>query len=121
MAFRSKHWRSYVSPHAAFLPAVEGLPYPDGRERSVLGVYHVVLSNRVRQQLRDAPPILQGHLSGITAILRIDPTASSTMLHIRQTDEDAWTAAYGEGRGFITYWVVHAQRVVVVVDWIWAG
>jgi hypothetical protein len=43
------------------------------------------------------------------------------MLHIRQADNDAWTAAYGAGRGFITYWVIDAQRVVVVVDWIWAG
>jgi hypothetical protein len=100
---------------------MEGLPYDDGRERSPLGAYKVVLSNRVRGQLHDAPPILEGYLNGITAILRIDPIASSTMLHIRQTDEDAWTAAFGEGRGFITYWVVYEQRVVVVVDWIWAG
>ena len=91
------------------------------RERTPLGAYDVVLLNRVRQQLYDAPPILEGYLSGITAILRIDPTAATAMLHIRQADNDAWTAAYGAGRGFITYWVIDAQRVVVVVDWIWAG
>ena len=121
MAFRSKHWRWCVPPHADSLPAMEGLPYDGGRGQGPLGAYKVVLSDRVRQQLHDAPPILEGYLNGITAILRIDPIASSTMLHIRQTDEDAWTAAYAEGRGFITYWVVYEQRVVVVVDWIWAG
>lgn len=86
-----------------------------------VGTYEVVLSNRVRQQLHDAPPVLEGYLIGITTILKVDPTAASTMLDIRQTSDQVWTAAYGPGRGFLTYWVLNAQRVVLVVDWIWVG
>lgn len=85
------------------------------------GRYEIVPSNRVRQQLHHAPPILRGYQAGITAILRIDPTAASTMLHIRPTEGDAWTATYGAGQGFVTYRVIESQRLVVLLDWVWAG
>jgi hypothetical protein len=81
--------------------------------------YRLVLSYRVGQQLREAPPVLQGHLTGITAILRIDPTAASTMLHIQPNHGDDWTATYEDGRGFLQYRVIQTQRLVVVLDWVW--
>jgi hypothetical protein len=84
-----------------------------------LGGYRLVLSPRVDQQLCQAPPVLQGHLTGITAILRIDPTAASTMLHIQPDRGDDWTATYGDGRGFLQYRVIETQRLVVVLDWVW--
>ena len=83
--------------------------------------YRLVLSHRVGQQLREAPPVLQGLLTGITAILRVDPTAASTMLHIQPNHGDAWTATYGDGRGFLQYRVIEPQRLVVVVDWVSIG
>ena len=86
-----------------------------------LGGYRLVLSHRVGQQLRQAPPLLQGHLSAITAILRVDPTAASTMLHLQPDHRDAWTATYGDGRGFLQYRVIQRQRLVVVTDWVWIG
>jgi hypothetical protein len=79
----------------------------------------LVLSQRVGQQLREAPPVLQGHLSGIMAILRVDPTAASTMAHIQPSQGDNWTATYGDGRGFLQYRVIQPQRLVVVADWVW--
>jgi hypothetical protein len=88
--------------------------------RAPRGGYRLVLSYRVGQQLREAPPVLHGHLTGITAILRVDPTAASTMLHI-QPHGDGWTATYGDGRGFLQYRVIQPQRLVVVVDWVWIG
>lgn len=84
-----------------------------------LAGYRLVLSHRVGQQLRQAPPVLQGHLTGIMAILRIDPTAASTMLHIQPSCGDHWTATYQDGRGFLQYRVIQPQRLVVVLDWVW--
>jgi hypothetical protein len=86
-----------------------------------LGGYRLVLSHRVGQQLRGAPPVLQGHFTGITALLRVDPTAASTMLHIQPNHGDDWTATYGDGPGFLQYRVIQPQRLVVVVDWVWIG
>jgi hypothetical protein len=90
-------------------------------DQAPLGGYRLVISHRVGQQLREAPPVLQGHFTGITAILRIDPTAASTMLQIQPDNGDAWTATYGDGRGFLQYRVVEAQRLVVLLDWVWMG
>lgn len=83
--------------------------------------YTVVLSSRVRQQLDGAPPIVQGYLAGITAMLRIDPTEASTILNIRPTEDDAWTATFALGKGFLTYWVLEAQECVILLDSAWAG
>lgn len=100
------------------------LEHPRSRtahEQAPSSVYRLVLSHLVGQQLREAPPVLQGHMAGITAILRIDPTAASVMLHIQQTDTDGWTATYGDGRGFLQYRVVETQRLIVLLDWVWLG
>jgi hypothetical protein len=91
------------------------------QDQAPLGGYRLVLSHRVGQQLREAPPVLQGHLTGITAILRVDPTAACTMLHIQPNHGGAWTATYGDGRGFLQYRVIEPQRLVVVVDWVSIG
>jgi hypothetical protein len=90
-------------------------------QQAPLCVYRLVISHPVGQQLCDAPPILQGQFAGITAILRIDPTAASIVLQIQRTDNDVWTAAYGEGQGFLRYQVVEAQHLVVLLDLVWIG
>jgi hypothetical protein len=56
----------------------------------------------------------------MVAVLRVDPTAASSVFHIRQVG-DAWTAAFGAGLGFLTYWVIEPQRIVVLLDLTWAG
>jgi hypothetical protein len=53
-------------------------------------------------------------------VLRTDPTAAGSVFHARRT-EDAWTATFGAGRGFLTYWVLEAERIVVLLDLTWAG
>jgi hypothetical protein len=88
---------------------------------SAVNVHQIVLTRRARQQLLDAPPTLQGYVTGITAVLRVDPTTASAAFQIRQVDDDSWTATFGAGRGFLTYWVVQDQRAVVLLDWTWAG
>jgi hypothetical protein len=84
-------------------------------------MYEVIVTNRVRQQLRDAPPILIGEVAGIAAVLRIDPTTVSIVFQIRQVDDEAWIATFGAGRGFLTYWVIEDERMVVLLDLTWAG
>jgi hypothetical protein len=91
------------------------------KRRTSVGAHKVIFSRRARQQLHDAPPLLQGYVAGITAVLRVDPTAASMVLQIRQVDDDAWTATFGAGRGFLTYWVIHSEGVVVLLDWTWLG
>jgi hypothetical protein len=88
---------------------------------SPVNAHRIILTRRARQHLRDAPPTLQGYVIGITAVLRVDPTIASAAFQIRQVDDDAWTATFGAGRGFLTYWVVQDQRAVVLLDWTWAG
>src|SRR5215216_3951832 len=39
-----------------------------------VATYQVLVTQRVRQQLRDAPPTLVGYVAGIIAVLRVDPT-----------------------------------------------
>ena len=82
--------------------------------------YEVVLTRRVRDQLEDAPPILRGYVAGMVAVLRVDPMAASSVFHIRRTG-DAWTATFGAGLGFLTYWVLEPERIVVLLDLTWAG
>jgi hypothetical protein len=91
------------------------------RQSEAHDAHQIILTRRVRQQLRELPPILQGYVTGITAVLRVDPTTASAAIQIRQVDDDAWTATFGAGRGFLTYWVIHSQRAVVLLDWTWAG
>jgi hypothetical protein len=89
--------------------------------RQAIAMYEVVVTNRVHQQLRDAPPILVGDVAGITAVLRIDPTTASIVFQIRQVDDEAWIATFGAGRGFLTYWIIEDERIVVLLDLTWAG
>ena len=52
-------------------------------------MYEVVVTNRIRMQLRDAPPVLLGDVAGIIAVLRVDPTTASSVFQIRQVDDEA--------------------------------
>ena len=98
------------------------IPEPRYIDRlSPVDAHQIVLTRRVRQQLRDAPPILHGYVIAVTAVLRIDPTTASVALQIQQIDDDDWTATFGAGQGFLTYSVLHGHRVVVLLDWTWAG
>jgi predicted RNA-binding Zn ribbon-like protein len=50
--------------------------------------YRVVVLRTARDQLRDAPPILQGYVDGILAVLRVDPRAATAAFEVRQVDDD---------------------------------
>jgi hypothetical protein len=83
-------------------------------------MYEILLTHRVRDQLRDAPPALRGHVTGISAVLRVDPTTASSAFWIRRT-EDVWAVTFGAGFGFLTHQVLEPERLVVLLDLTWVG
>ena len=87
-----------------------------------VATYQVLVAQRVRQQLRDAPPTLVGSVAGIIAVLRVDPTEASMIFRIRRLGDTGWTVTFGAAaRGSLTYWVVQAEQLVVLLDLTRAG
>ena len=82
--------------------------------------YQVILARRVLEQLRDAPPELQGYVDGVVAFLRADPTATSVAFTF-VGGPDYNTISFPDGRGFLGYHVLEAERVVLLVDLIRTG
>jgi hypothetical protein len=48
--------------------------------------YRVLVTQRVHQQLRGAPPLVAGSVAGILAVLRVDPTEASMIFRRRRLD-----------------------------------
>jgi hypothetical protein len=81
-----------------------------------VATYQVLVTQRVRQQLRDAPPTLVGSVAGIIAVLRVDPTEASMIFRIRRLGDTGWAVTFGAAQGSLTYWVVQAEQLVVLLD-----
>ena len=60
-----------------------------------VATYQVLVTQRVRQQLRDAPPTLVGSVAGIIAVLRVDPTEASMIFRRRRLEDGGWTVSFG--------------------------
>ena len=84
-------------------------------------LYRVVVLRAARDQLRGAPPILQGYVDGVLAVLRVDPQAATTAFEVRITDEELREAIFAGGRGIIGYWLLESRQVVAVVHVTWLG
>jgi hypothetical protein len=82
--------------------------------------YQVLVIQRVHQQLRGAPPLLAGAVAGIVAVLRVDPTEASMIFRRRRLGDGGWTVTFGAAQGSLTYWVLQAERIVVLLDLTWA-
>jgi hypothetical protein len=68
-----------------------------------------------------APPLLAGSVAGIVAVLRVDPTEASMIFCRRRLGDAGWTVTIGAAQGSLTYWVLQAERMVVLLDLTWAG
>jgi hypothetical protein len=86
-----------------------------------VATYQVLVTQRVRQQLRHAPPTLVGYVAGIIAVLRVDPTEASMIFRIRRLGDTGWTVIFGAAQGSLTYWVIQAEQLVVLLDLTRAG
>ena len=82
--------------------------------------YQVLVTQLVHQRLRGAPPWLAGSLAGIIAVLRVDPTEASMIFHRRRVGDAGWTVSFGPAQGLLTYWVLPAEQIVVLLDLTWA-
>jgi hypothetical protein len=83
--------------------------------------YRVVVLRAARDQLRGAPPILQGYVDGILAVLRVDPRAATAAFRVRVVDDDYREAIFAGGRGIVGYWLLEDLRTVAVVNVTWLG
>jgi hypothetical protein len=83
--------------------------------------YQVLITQRVHQRLRAAPPLLVGSVAGIMAVLRVDPTEASMIFRRRRLGDAGWAVTFGTAGGLLTYWVLQSERIVVLLDLTWAG
>jgi hypothetical protein len=86
-----------------------------------IAAYRVLITQLVHRRLRGAPPLLAGSVAGIIAVLRVDPTEASIILHRRRLADARWTVTFGAAHGLLTYWVLEPERIVVLLDLTWAG
>ena len=83
------------------------------------GTYQVLVTQRVHRRLRDASPLVAGSVAGIVAVLRVDPIEASTMFRRRRLGDGGWTVTFGAAQGSLTYWVLPAEQIVVLLDLTW--
>jgi hypothetical protein len=82
--------------------------------------YQVFVTQRVHRRLRGAPPLLAGSAAGVVAVLRVDPVEASMIFRRRRLGDAGWTVTFGAGQGLLTYWVLPAEQIVVLLDLTWA-
>ena len=83
--------------------------------------YQVLVTQQARQRLRGAPPLLAGSVAGIIAVLRVDPTEASMIFRRRRLGDAGWVVTFGAAGGLLTYWVLPAEELVVLLDLTWSG
>jgi hypothetical protein len=82
--------------------------------------YQVLVTQQVHRRLRGAPPPLAGSVAGVVAVLRVDPIEASMIFRRRRLGDGGWTVTFGTAQGSLTYWVLQAERMVVLLDLTWA-
>jgi hypothetical protein len=80
-----------------------------------------LVTQQARQRLRGAPALLAGSVAGIIAVLRVDPTEASMIFRRRRLGDAGWTMTFGAAGRWLTYWVLPAERIVVLLDLTWSG
>jgi len=65
--------------------------------------------------------VLAGSVAGIIAVLRVDPTKASMIFRRRTLGDAGWIVSFGAAGGLLTYWVLQAEQLVVLVDLAWVG
>ena len=99
----------------------EVLAWDEGAAAGPGATYQVLVTQQVRQRLRGAPPLLAGSVAGMIAVLRVDPIEASMIFRRRRLGDAGWTMTFGAAQGSLTYWVLQAERIVVLLDLTWAG
>jgi hypothetical protein len=92
------------------------LAWDEAKAVGTAAAYQVLVTQLVHQRLRGAPPLLVGSVAGIIAILRVDPTEASMIFRRRRVGDAGWTLSFGPAQGLLTYWVLPAEQIVVLLD-----
>jgi hypothetical protein len=99
----------------------EVLAWDEVADARPAAAYQVLVTQRVYQRLRDAPPVLAGSLAGVVAVLRVDPTEASLIFRRRRLGDAGWTVSFGAAGGLLTFWVLQPEPILVLLDLTWAG
>jgi hypothetical protein len=97
------------------------LAWDEGAAAGPGATYQVLVTQQARQRLRGAPPLLAGSVAGIIAVLRVDPIEASMIFRRRRLGDAGWTVTFGTAGGLLTYWVLPAEQIVVLLDLTWSG
>jgi hypothetical protein len=97
------------------------LAWDEGAAAGPGATYQVLVTQQARQRLRGAPPLPAGSVAGIIAVLRVDPTEASMIFRRRRLGDGGWMMTFGAAGGVLTYWVLPAEQLVVLLDLTWAG
>jgi hypothetical protein len=95
------------------------LAWQEGTAARSVGTYRVLVTQQVHRRLRGAPPLLAGSVAGIIAVLRVDPTEASMIFRRLRLDDGGWTVTFGAAQGSLTYWVLPAEQILVLLDLTW--
>jgi hypothetical protein len=71
----------------------EVVAWDEGAAAGPADTYEVLVTHRVRQQLRGAPPLLAGSVAGIVAVLRVDSTEARMIFRRRHLGDGGWTVS----------------------------
>jgi hypothetical protein len=99
----------------------EVLAWDEVTDARPAATYQILVTQRVYQRLRDAPPVLAGSVVGIVALLRVDLAEASMIFRRRRVGDAGWMVSLGAAQGLLTYWVLQAERIVVLLDLTWAA
>jgi hypothetical protein len=81
--------------------------------------YQVLVTQQVHRRLRGAPPLVAGSVAGVVAVLRVDPIEASMIFRRHRLGDGGWTVTFGAAQGSLTYWVLQAEQIVVLLDPTW--
>lgn len=90
-----------------------------GRTPATVIPYRVLVSRRLRDQLRGAPPQLRGHLAGVVSVLRVDPYASTVAFETYAIGEAYRLAMFPAGHGYLGYTIVAERGTVLLTHLAW--
>jgi hypothetical protein len=51
----------------------------------------------------------------------VDPTEASMIFRRHRLGDAGWTVTFGTAGGLLTYWVLPAERTMVLLDLSWTG
>ena len=121
------HWAEQLAAWQALFERIrqgdrsQVLPWQEVTAARSGGTYQVLVTQQVHRRLRGAPPLVGGSVAGIVAVLRVDPIEASMIFRRRRLGDGGWTVTFGAAQGLLTYWVLPAEQIVVLLDLTWAG